>query len=185
MVRHQVAARGIRDERVLGALREVPREAFMREDLAEFAYDDTALPIEAGQTISQPYIVAVMIEALRTRPDDRVLEIGAGSGYAAAVLSRVVREVYTVERHSELAALAAERLECLGHHNVHVLHGDGSKGLPEHAPYEGIVVAAGGPHVPAELREQLAVGGRLVIPIGPHPRLQHLTRVTRDRKSVV
>ena len=179
MVRYQVAARGVSDDRVLGAMRAVPRETFMPEELAEFAYEDTPLPIEEGQTISQPYIVALMIAAIQPGPQDRVLEIGTGSGYAAAVLSRVVGRVYTVERHEALVALARGRLLALGYRNVAVLHGDGSLGWSEHAPYDGIIVTAGGPHVPRQLREQLAVGGRLVIPIGPDPRLQHLVRVTR------
>ena len=169
MVRDQIAARGVRDDRVLDAMRAVPREAFMPEALAEFAYDDTPLPIEEGQTISQPYIVALMIAAIRPGPHDRVLEIGTGSGYAAAVLSRVVGHVYTVERHEALADLARRRLRTLGYDNVEVLHGDGSLGWPKHAPYDAIIVTAGGPHVPRQLREQLVVGGRLVIPIGRRP----------------
>jgi len=179
MVRHQVAARGVTDERVLNAMRLVPRELFVPEYLAEFAYDDAPLPIQEGQTISQPFIVALMIAAVRPGPADRVLEIGTGSGYAAAVLSRVVRQVYTVERHGALAELARSRLAALGYDNVDVLHGDGSLGWPEHAPYDAIIVTAGGPKVPQELRDQLAVGGRLVIPVGRDPRLQHLVRITR------
>ncbi len=179
MVRYQIAARGVSDDRVLDAMRAVPREAFMPEGLAEFAYEDTPLPIEEGQTISQPYIVALMIAAIQPEPQDRVLEIGTGSGYAAAVLSRVVGQVYTVERHETLVDLARRRLLTLGYGNVEVLHGDGSLGWPEHAPYDGIIVTAGGPHVPRQLRDQLAVGGRIMVPIGPDPRLQHLVRVTR------
>ena len=179
MVRYQIAARGVSDDRVLDAMRAVPREAFMPGKLVEFAYEDTPLPIEEGQTISQPYIVALMIAAIQPEPQDRVLEIGTGSGYAAAVLSRVVGRVYTVERHEALVELARRRLLTLGYGNVEVLHGDGSLGWPAHAPYDGIIVTAGGPHVPRQLREQLAVGGHLVIPIGPDPRLQHLVRVTR------
>jgi protein-L-isoaspartate(D-aspartate) O-methyltransferase len=184
MVRYQIAARGVTDEKILDGMQRVPREAFLPDHLAEFAYEDTPLPIEAGQTISQPYIVALMIAAIEPGPQDRVLEIGTGSGYAAAVLSRVVGRVYTVERHEALAEQARRRLRALDYRNVEVLHGDGSLGWPEHAPYDGIIVTAGGPHVPRQLRDQLAVGGRMVIPIGPDPRLQHLvrvTRVTRDR----
>ncbi|HTG35586.1 MAG TPA: protein-L-isoaspartate(D-aspartate) O-methyltransferase [Thermoanaerobaculia bacterium] len=179
MVDRQIAARDVRDERVLEALRTVPREAFVPERLAEFAYDDMPLPIGEEQTISQPFVVALMAEALEIRPGDKVLEIGAGSGYAAAVLSRLAREVWTVERHPSLAREARERMARLGYRNVHVLHGDGTLGWPEHAPYDAIVVAAGGPEVPQALLDQLAVGGRLVIPIGPDLRTQNLVRVRR------
>jgi protein-L-isoaspartate(D-aspartate) O-methyltransferase len=184
MVRYQIAARGVRDKPLLDAMRIVPREAFMPEELAEFAYEDTPLPIEEGQTISQPYIVALMIAAAEARPEARVLEIGTGSGYAAAVLSRVVAQVYTVERHEALVDLARRRFQTLAYRNIEVLHGDGSLGWPAHAPYDAIIVTAGGPHVPQQLRDQLAVGGRMVIPVGPDPRSQQLvrvTRVTRDR----
>jgi len=179
MVQRQIAGRGVRDRRVLDALLAVPREVFVPERLHEFAYDDTALPIEEEQTISQPYIVALMAEALEIGPDDRVLEVGAGSGYAAAVLSRIAREVYAIERHVALAELARERMRRLGYANVHIIHGDGTLGWPEHAPYDAIAVAAGGPDVPPALRSQLAPGGRLVIPIGTDPRLQELVRVRR------
>lgn len=179
MVDRQIAVRGVRDPRVLEAMRTVPREAFVPEHLAEFAYDDSPLPIAEEQTISQPYVVALMAEALEIRPEDKVLEIGAGSGYAAAVLSRLGREVYAVERHESLAREAEERLARLGYSNVHVHHGDGTLGWPEHAPYDAIVVAAGGPDVPPALLDQLAEGGRLVIPIGPDPRNQDLVRVRR------
>ena len=152
----------------------------MPEELAEFAYDDAPLPIGDGQTISQPYIVAVTIEALELRGGERVLEIGTGSGYAAAVLSRIAKEVYTVERLESLAARGARRLARLGYDNVHVLCGDGSLGWPEHAPYDAIAVAAGGPEVPEALLAQLALGGRLVIPVGPDESSQMLVRVTRE-----
>ena len=155
----QFVSRGLRDEAVLAAMRAVPREAFIAAELAEFAYEDAPLPIEAGQTISQPYIVAAMTAALELAPRDRVLEVGTGSGYAAAVLSRIAAEVYTIERHEELAQAAERRLRELGYANVHVHHGDGTLGWPEHAPYDAIVVAAGGPEIPKPLLEQLAVGG--------------------------
>jgi protein-L-isoaspartate(D-aspartate) O-methyltransferase len=184
MVDAQLVARGIDDPAVLEAMRTVPREAFLTGELAEFAYEDAPLPIEAGQTISQPYIVAAMLAALEIEPGDRVLEIGTGSGYAAAVMSRVAREVYTVERHAELAEAAIRRLRALGYDNVHVHHGDGTLGWSEHAPYDAIAVAAGGPDVPKPLLEQLAVGGHLVIPIGPTPRLQRLVRVTCSAPGV-
>lgn len=185
MVERQIAARGIRDPAVLAAMRAVPREAFLPPELAEFAYQDSPLPIGADQTISQPYIVALMAEALDVGPGDQVLEIGAGSGYAAAVLAEIVGEVYTVERHAELAERARRVLAEQGYHNVHVRHGDGTRGWPEHAPYDAIVVAAGGPQVPPPLLEQLAVGGRLVIPVGETLRLQRLVRLTRISENEV
>ena len=179
MVRHQIEGRGVRDPRVLAAMREVPREAFVPPGLQEFAYEDSPLPIEAGQTISQPFIVAEMIESLELRGGERVLDIGTGSGYAAAVLARIAGEVYSVERHAELVTLARARFAELGIRNVHVLHGDGTLGWPEHAPYDAVVAAAGGPDIPSALRDQLKVGGRLVIPIGPTPREQKLIRETK------
>jgi protein-L-isoaspartate(D-aspartate) O-methyltransferase len=179
MVEKAIFARGVRSELVLNAMRSVPREAFLPEQLREFAYEDAPLPIEESQTISQPYIVAFMTEALALHGGERVLEIGAGSGYAAAVLSKIAGEVYTVERIGQLAEKAASTLADLGYHNVHVLHGDGTKGWPEHAPYDGIIVAAGGPTIPESLKEQLKVGGRLVIPVGRDPKVQELVRVTR------
>jgi protein-L-isoaspartate(D-aspartate) O-methyltransferase len=183
MIQRQVAARGVRDELVLDALRQVPREQFLPVGLREFAYDDTPLPIEQGQTISQPYIVALMAEALLLHGGEKVLEIGTGSGYAAAVLAHMAGEVYTVERHGQLAAKAADVLASQGYHNVHVLHGDGTLGWPEHAPFDAIVVAAGGPEVPPSLKSQLKIGGRLVIPVGAHRDLQELVRVTRLSES--
>lgn len=180
MVREQIVARGIADARVLGAMRAVPRERFVPPHLATHAYDDTPLDIEAGQTISQPYIVAQMIAMISPGPNDRVLEVGTGSGYAAAVLSRVVGEVFSMERHAELAGTAARTLRELGYDNVHILVGDGTLGWPEHAPYDAIIVTAGGPRVPEALRQQLVVGGRLVIPVGPVKGEQQLVRVTRQ-----
>ncbi len=179
MVEKQIEARGIRDAGVLEAMREVPRERFIPERVREFAYDDSPLPIEEGQTISQPYIVAVMVEALHLDPQDRVLEIGAGSGYAAAVISRIAREVYTVERHPPLADLARQRAGELGYKNVKVRCGDGSLGWPEEAPFDAIVVSAGGPEVPQSLLEQLAIGGHLVIPVGDEVKYQELLCVER------
>ena len=179
MVRHQIEARGIRDRKVLDAMGEVPREAFLPAELADYAYEDGPLPIGSGQTISQPFIVASMVDALDLEPDDRVLEIGGGSGYAAAVISQIAGEVFAIERHRELAEAARERLEKLGYGNVHILHGDGTKGWPDEAPFDAIVVAAAGPKVPESLRQQLAVGGRMVIPVGPTRFEQRLVRVTR------
>jgi protein-L-isoaspartate(D-aspartate) O-methyltransferase len=183
MVERNIAARGVRDELVLEAMRRVPRELFLPNNLREFAYEDSPLPIAGEQTISQPYIVAFMAEALMLKGGEKVLEIGAGSGYAAAVLSEIAAHVYTVERLGQLAEKAAATLAELGYDNVHVLHGDGTKGWPEHAPYDAIVVAAGGPQVPESLKEQLKIGGRLVIPVGADQRAQELVRVVRISKD--
>jgi protein-L-isoaspartate(D-aspartate) O-methyltransferase len=183
MVEQQIASRGVVDPRVLDAMRTVPREAFVPASAAEFAYEDRPLAIEEGQTISQPYVVALMAEALRLTPRDRVLEIGAGSGYAAAVLSRVAAEVYAVERHAALTELARRRMRELGYDNVHILHGDGTLGCAAHAPYDAIVVAAGSPSIPEALRAQLVIGGRLVIPVGLTPQEQELVRVTRTGEN--
>lgn len=179
MVDHQIKRRGVRSPLVIDAMLRVPREAFLPSQLREFAYEDTPLPIEAGQTISQPYIVALMIEALLLHGGETVLEIGTGSGYAAAVLARIAKQVYTIERYSQLAVKAADTLALEGFNNVHVLHGDGTLGWPEHAPFDAIVVAAGGPTVPESLKDQLKVGGRMVIPVGADRQVQELLRVTR------
>jgi protein-L-isoaspartate(D-aspartate) O-methyltransferase len=181
MVEQQIRARGIRDSRVLDALRSIPREAFVPSELAAHAYEDRPLPIEEGQTISQPYIVALMTEALALQPEDRVLEIGAGSGYAAAVLAHIADEVYTIERYPQLAELARDRLARLGYANAEVRCGDGTLGRKERAPFDAIVVTAAGPDVPRALLEQLAIGGRLVMPVGD--REQRLVRVTRTSES--
>jgi protein-L-isoaspartate(D-aspartate) O-methyltransferase len=179
MVEHKIAGRGVRSSPVLEAMRTVPREAFLPEHLREFAYEDSPLPIAEGQTISQPYIVALMTEALQLTGGEDVLEIGTGSGYAAAVLSRIAGNVYTVERIGQLAERAATALSDLGYRNVHVLHADGTRGWPDHAPYDAIIVAAGGPEVPESLKRQLKIGGRLVIPVGADRQLQELVRVVR------
>ena len=179
MVSDQLRRRDITDPLVLQAFATVPREAFVPDHLADHAYDDAPLPIGAGQTISQPYVVAMTVQALRLRGGERVLEVGAGSGYAAAILGSMVREVDTVERIAELARTAAERLERLGFTNVHVHHGDGTLGWPQNAPYEAICVAAGAPKPPPSLLDQLAVGGRLVLPHGL-TEYQRLVRITRQ-----
>lgn len=178
MVSEQLRRRDISDPLVLDAFAHVPREAFVPVHLAEHAYDDAPLPIGHGQTISQPYVVAMTVQALRLAGRERVLEIGAGSGYAAAILGAIVREVDTVERIAELARTAAERLAQLGAANVRVHHGDGSLGWPAHAPYEAIAVAAGAPKPPPSLLDQLAVGGRLVLPHGTGS-YQRLVRIVR------
>lgn len=179
MVERQISHRGVRSALVLEAMRSVPREEFLPEDMWEFSYEDAPLPIAEGQTISQPYIVAMMTEALGLEGGEKVLEIGTGSGYAAAVLAKIAKDVYTVERIGQLAEKSAATLSHLGYHNVHVLHGDGTLGWPDHAPYDAIIVAAGGPQVPESLKAQLKLGGRLVIPVGTLRRLQELVRVTR------
>jgi protein-L-isoaspartate(D-aspartate) O-methyltransferase len=179
MVDTQVVARGIRDPAVLRAMASVPRERFVPAPDVFRAYDDSALPIGESQTISQPYVVALMLEALAPLSTHRVLEIGTGSGYATAVLAETVAEVYTVERLGSLAAAARARLAELAYRDVHVREGDGTLGWPEHAPYDGIVVTAGGPDVPAPLLPQLCLGAHLVVPVGPTPRAQELVRVTR------
>ncbi|MGC9335230.1 MAG: protein-L-isoaspartate(D-aspartate) O-methyltransferase [Anaerolineae bacterium] len=183
MVDRQLAARGIRDPDVLRAMGEVPREAFVPKHLRHLAYTDSPLPIGEEQTISQPYIVALMTEAMELSKGDRVLEIGTGSGYAAAVLSRIAAEVYTVERHGSLVREAKRKFRELGYDNIDVLHGDGTLGWEEHAPYDAIVVTAGGPQVPEPLLEQLAVGGCLVMPVGPSHYSQELVRIRRTGET--
>lgn len=172
--------RGISDERVLAALGDVPREEFLPDHLKHRSYEDVALPIGLGQTISQPFTVAYMCAALALNGEEVVLEIGAGSGYGACVLSRLARWVYTIERLPELADETRQRIDRLGYRNIDVRIGDGSLGLPDAAPFDGIIVTAGAEHLPSAYREQLAEGGRIVIPVGPSPRRQSLMRYTRQ-----
>ena len=179
MVEEQLKRRGIKDPILLNAMRVVPREVFVGLDLRDLAYEDTPLPIGEGQTISQPYLVAAKIDALNLDSEDRVLEIGTGSGYTAAVVSQIVWEVYTVERIASLAHLSSKRLSELGYTNVHVFHTDGTLGSPEGAPFDAIIVAAGGSEVPQPLLEQLVIGGRLVILAGLAPHKQTLLRIDR------
>jgi protein-L-isoaspartate(D-aspartate) O-methyltransferase len=180
MVDAQIRRRGLDTPAVLAAMQAVPREAFVPNYLQTNAYDDGPLPLLLGQTISQPYIVALMMQALALQPSHTVLEIGTGSGYAAAVLAQVARRVYSVERHGPLAETAKATLAKLGITNVEVRHADGTLGWPAHAPYDAIVVAAGGPQVPEALKAQLRIGGHLVMPVGPDRHYQDLIRVTRE-----
>ena len=178
MVERQIEGRGVSDPRLLEAMRAVPREAFVDTADADLAHADMPLAIGAGQTISQPYIVALMIEAASLQPSDRALEVGAGSGYAAAIMGRLVERVHAIERIPELARNAAERLRALGIANVEVRVGDGTLGWPDAAPFDAILVAAGAPAVPEALERQLAPGGRLIIPVGTGD-VQRLLRITR------
>lgn len=180
MVERQLAQRGIQNQRVIAAMGEVPRELFVPEALRELAYEDSPLPIDSAQTISQPFIVAAMIEAAELEPGDRVLEIGAGSGYAAAVMSLIAQEVVAIERHEALANTARRRLRDAHYANVEILQGDGSKGCADRAPFDAIIVSAGGPAIPQMLKDQLDIGGRLVMPVGDSPRSQRLIKITRQ-----
>jgi protein-L-isoaspartate(D-aspartate) O-methyltransferase len=182
MLEDHLRGRGVTDPAVLAAMAAVRREAFVSAELQAHAYDDRPLPIACGQTISQPYVVALMAEALRLTPADAVLEIGTGSGYAAAVLSQLARRVDTIERHPLLADEARQRLAALGYRNVEVRCGDGTLGWPEHAPYDAILVSAGAPAAPPPLLEQLAIGGRLVMPVGTSD-AQQLRRITRRDRA--
>jgi protein-L-isoaspartate(D-aspartate) O-methyltransferase len=185
MVETQIAARGVRDPQVLRAMAEVPRHLFVPAGSVDLAYEDHPLPIGEGQTISQPYIVALMTERLALRQKAKVLEVGTGSGYQAAVLARLAAEVYTIEIHEELARQAAATLERLGARNVRVRSGDGFFGWPEEAPFDGIIVTAAAPEVPPALFAQLKEGGRLVIPLGDPLAFQVLTVVTKRRGQPV
>jgi protein-L-isoaspartate(D-aspartate) O-methyltransferase len=179
MVDRQIARRGITNPLILEAMRTVPREAFVPEDLRDYAYDDGPLPIGQGQTISQPFIVAAMIDIAGITQGQTVLEIGAGSGYAAAVISRIAHKVYAIERHDELTRSARERLAALGYKNIELRTGDGTKGWPEAAPFDAIIASAGGPAVLQALKEQLEIGGVLAMPVGPRPGDQRLIKVRR------
>ena len=183
MVKEQIRARGITDERLLGAFRKVPRHLFVAPELQREAYEDRPLPTESGQTISQPYIVALMTSLLRLQGHERVLEIGAGSGYQTAILAELALEVFSVERLPDLLFAAKARLEQAGCLNVHLTQGNGSLGWPEHAPYDGILVGAAAPEIPKPLMDQLAEGGRLVLPIGPQG-AQTLNEVEKHRGVV-
>ena len=176
--------RGITDQAVLRAMDEVPREHFVAADLVDAAYADQALPIACGQTISQPYVVAYMTEQLDVHPDHRVLEVGTGSGYQAAVLSRLAREVVTVERYRTLAETARMRLETLGYDNVNVVVGDGLSGVPQRAPFDRIMVTAATEKVPDALVEQLAEGGVMVLPLGSHAATQVLVKLTKNHDRI-
>lgn len=185
MVATQLRHRGVHDERVLRAMEKVPRHQFVPPKLQNTAYDDNPVPIGEGQTISQPYIVAYMLQELKIAPEDRVLEVGTGTGYQAALLGELAHEVYTIERVSALFEKAKENLETLGYSNIEVVYGDGTRGLADHAPFDRIIVAAAAPTVPKPLFEQLAEGGRMVIPVGP-AELQDLMLIRKqDGKPVV
>ena len=178
MVRTQLAERGIRDVRVLDAMRNVPRHEFVPETLRQEAYEDHPLPIGEGQTISQPYIVAAMLQHLALQVTDRALDVGTGSGYVTALLSLLCAEVYSVERHAQLAALAESTLHRLGYRNVKIRVGDGSQGWPEYAPFDAILVSAATPEMPPALFAQLREGGRMVVPVGP-PSSQELQLIRK------
>jgi protein-L-isoaspartate(D-aspartate) O-methyltransferase len=182
MVREQIEDRGVRDKRVLAALRKVPRHLFVPGDMEPYAYTDGPLPIGYRQTISQPYIVAFMTEALELKPQDRVLEIGTGSGYQAAVLAELVQDVYSIEIVEPLGREAAERLKRLGYSNIQVRIGDGYRGWPEAAPFDAIIVTAAPDHVPSALVDQLREGGRMILPVGRF--VQNLIRLRRTPKGI-
>jgi protein-L-isoaspartate(D-aspartate) O-methyltransferase len=179
MIERHIEGRGLDDPALVAAFRSVPREAFVSRDYAEAAYADTPLPIGNGQTISQPYIVALTIDAAEIGPKDKILEIGAGSGYAAAVIGRIARQVIAVERHHELVRIADERMRRLGYDNVVIVEGDGTFGCPEEAPFDAIVAAASGSHVPQALVDQLKPGGRIVMPLGGPGSVQVLVKGTK------
>lgn len=185
MVERQLRSRGITEQVILDAFLAVPREAFVSDEYAHLAYGDHPLPIEAKQTISQPYIVALMIQAAGIKSGDTVLEVGAGSGYAAAVISRIAERVIAIERQHELVEVARERMQRLGYDNVEIVEGDGTKGWRDEAPYDAILAAASGSHVPRPLVEQLAPGGRIVMPLGDPGWVQELVKVTKQEDGIL
>ncbi len=185
MAERHLRRRGIVEKPIIEAFLAVPREAFVSADHAHLAYGDHPLPIEAGQTISQPYVVALMIQAAGVKPGDVVLEVGAGSGYAAAVISRIADKVIAIERQPALVAVASERLERLGFDNVAIVEGDGTRGWLDGAPYDAILAAASGSHVPRPLIEQLAPGGRLVMPLGEPGWVQELVKITKQEDGIL
>ncbi len=179
MIERQIEARGIHEPTILEAFRSVPREEFLSKEYADLAYGDHPLPIEAGQTISQPYIVALMIQAAEMKVGDNVLEVGAGSGYAAAIMSRIAGRVTAVERQPDLVKVAQERMQRLGFDNVRIVQGDGTRGWEPETPYDAILAAASGSHIPPAWIEQLADGGRIVMPVGEPTFIQKLIKVTK------
>jgi protein-L-isoaspartate(D-aspartate) O-methyltransferase len=185
MVEGQLRRRGIAEQAILDAFRQVPREAFISGEYAHLAYGDHPVPIEAEQTISQPYIVALMIQAAAINPGDAVLEVGAGSGYAAAVISRIADRVIGIERQHDLVEVARERLKRLGYDNVEIVEGDGTRGCREHAPFDAILAAASGSHVPRALLEQLVPDGRIVMPMGEPGAVQELIKVTKQEDGIL
>lgn len=185
MVDRQLRRRGITDRHILDAFLEVPREAFVSPEYAELAYGDHPLPIEAGQTISQPYIVALMIQAAEIGLRDKVLEVGAGSGYAAAIISRIAGQVFAIERQHELVEVARERIGRLGYDNIEILEGDGTKGCPDHAPFDAILAAASGSHVPNALLDQIAEDAHIIMPLGSPGWAQELVKVTKRPDGAV
>ena len=185
MVERHLKRRGITEKPIIDAFLAVPREAFVSPEYEHLAYGDHPLPIEAGQTISQPYIVALTIQAAAIKPGDTVLEVGAGSGYAAAVISRIAKKVIAIERQHDLVAIARQRLERLGYGNVEIVEGDGTKGCPDEAPFEAIVAAASGSHVPPAFIEQLSPGGRIVMPVGDPGWVQELIKVTKQEDGML
>ncbi len=185
MVERQLRRRGITEQAILEAFQQVPRDAFVSGEYAHLAYGDHPLPIEANQTISQPYIVALMIQAAAIKPGDLVLEVGAGSGYAAAVISRIAGKVIGIERQHDLVEVARERLRRLGYDNVEIVEGDGTKGCRAHAPFDAILAAASGSHVPRPLVEQLAPNGRIVMPVGEPGGIQELIKVTKQEDGIL